>query len=153
MDAIKDLIYIMKCIKWEVITSLPFWSHPFSQAWKQVYVFRIFQFYYQCLGFHVHDPERHTRGTLVTLSMAHIALTYLALLPHSLCLAKKHDIIVLKLATRVHSIIWPYPPPEAYYQGPVIKILKYSNQKPSLAHLINTSNKIKHGILTQFFPF
>lgn len=70
--------------------------------------------------------------------------------PRSLCLAKNRYITFLKLATKVHSLVWPLLPPEADYQVPAIKIL-VCNQKSSLAHLINMSIKIKHLILKTGF--
>jgi hypothetical protein len=50
-----------------------------------------------------------TEGTLASSSMASIALTGLVLLS-----VRLH---FLKLATKVHSFIWPLLPPEADYQG------------------------------------
>jgi hypothetical protein len=42
-----------------------------------------------------------------------------------------------KATLKVYSLIWPLPLPEADYQGPAIKVVKSSNQKPTLAALIN----------------
>ena len=73
----------------------------------------------------------------------------LALPPDSLLLAKR--ITFQKLATKVYSLIWPLPPPEADHQGPAIKVLKSSKQKPPLSHLINMPSKTEHLFLTRGF--
>lgn len=41
---------------------------------------------------------------------------------------------------KVYSFIWLLPFPKTNYQGPAIKVLKSSNQKSLLGHLINMSN-------------
>lgn len=56
--------------------------------------------------------------------------------------------IPLKLVTKLYFLIWPVPSPEAAYQYLAIKEPKFSNQKPSLAHLINMPMEIKHLILS-----
>lgn len=80
-----------------------------------------------------------------------MSLEGLALLPNSFYLAKKKkkplDYI---LKDRLQGLIWPLPPTEADFQGPVIKVLKSSNQKPPVAHPVNMPN---HLILTWGFPF
>lgn len=64
-------------------------------------------------------------GTLAILNMASMVLAGLALLFHSLCPAWLNTDYIPKL-----RVIWPFPPPEAGYQGAVIKVLKSSNQSP-----------------------
>lgn len=51
--------------------------------------------------------------------------------PESLFLMVNHNIVFQKLATKVYSLIWPLPSPEAEYQDPTIKVLKPRNQKPT----------------------
>jgi hypothetical protein len=46
----------------------------------------------------------------------------LALLFHSLCLAKNHQMTILKLVSKVYSFNWPLLAPEADYQDPGIKV-------------------------------
>lgn len=65
--------------------------------------------------------------TLAHLSMAPAGL---ALLSHSLHLAKNCLSVFLNLATNVYSFIWPLPPPEADHQGSATKVSKPSNRKP-----------------------
>lgn len=62
--------------------------------------------------------------------LASMALAGLALLLHTLFLAKTHKITLLILATKVYALIWPLPPPEADYQSLAIKVLTSKNQKP-----------------------
>ena len=81
---------------------------------------------------------RVSEGTLASSCVVSMTLARLALLSHSLPLAKIP--LFLRLTTKVHSLIWPLPPPEADYHGPVIRVLKSDNQKPPLVHLINMPN-------------
>ena len=82
-------------------------------------------------------PENTGEGTLGSLKVGTMALAGLVLLPHSLCLIQKHQITSLKLTTKVYSLIWLLPSPKADYQGPAKKVLKSSNQKLPLVHLIS----------------
>jgi hypothetical protein len=50
-------------------------------------------------------------GTLASPSVVNTDITGFVLLPHSLCLAKKHYMTFLKLATKVRSFTWPVTPP------------------------------------------
>jgi hypothetical protein len=81
------------------------------------------------------DCRPDFEGKLASSGVVKVALAGLA--PYSLRLEKKCLITFLKLATKVYSLIWILPP-EAEYQGRIITVLKSSNQKPPLAHLINT---------------
>lgn len=63
-----------------------------------------------------------------------MVLTGLALLPHSLCLAKEKKTLnyikkTLKLATEVCSLIWPRPPPEAGAQDSAIRSIQVQQLK------------------------
>lgn len=74
-------------------------------------------------------------GALASPSMENMALAALALV-----FLAKSQTISLKLALNVHSLIWLLRPPEAGYQGPAIKALKSSIQKPPLSNPINMPN-------------
>ena len=78
--------------------------------------------------------------TLAILILVATAQAGLALLPHSLCLAKNRQSPFLKLATKIYSFIWPLPPPEADFQGPAIKVLNTAIESCLLATLINMPN-------------
>jgi hypothetical protein len=62
-------------------------------------------------------------------------------------LKKKKKVTFLKLVPKFYSLIWPLLPPKADYQGLAIKVLKFSNQKPLLASLINMPNENKPAVL------
>lgn len=68
-----------------------------------------------------------SEGTLANLSMADM-------LPHSVCLPKSHYITFLKLAIKVHSLIWSLPPPESDHQGLAINYWSPAIKSPIETH-------------------
>ena len=79
-----------------------------------------------------------TEGTLANWTVENMALAGLDVLSSPSVSLK--TIRFLKLATKVYLVIWSLPFPEADYQGPTIKVLKFNNQKLPLAHLIYMLN-------------
>ena len=76
---------------------------------------------------------------LANVSVISMVLAGLALFRSFHRLANSLYITFLMFA-KLYLIIWPIPPSEADYQDPVSKVLKSSNQKPPLTHLINMLN-------------